>query len=107
MTARKTAAAVVVGVAIAAVGGVFGGLALTEGPTTKCTQGQTAAQCQLHGPPGTHALGTLLGKTVARGIDFGWGGPSVATMKANGWSFAFSYLSYDFSKNWHVQQALE
>lgn len=41
------------------------------------------------------------------GVDFGWGGPSVGFMLSHGYSFAASYLSYDFSKNWHVNQVRE
>ncbi len=38
------------------------------------------------------------------GIDFGWGGGlSVSSMRANGFRFGASYLSYDFSKNWPVK----
>lgn len=71
-----------------------------------CNPQDQVMQCVLPAPPPL-AFGAPFGvKPIAQGVDFAWGGPSCATLKANGWSFGASYLSYDTAKNWsHAQFA--
>lgn len=50
------------------------------------------------------ALVSSAGPSPTLGVDFGWGGPSVAAMHSAGAKFGASYLSYDASKNWQRAQ---
>ena len=69
---------------------------------SRCAPADTTLGCNL---PATR-LGLTLSTApaVAHGVDFGWGAASVATMRANGWSFGASYLSFDPSKDWQHSQ---
>jgi hypothetical protein len=67
-------------------------------PTTHCTPGNASLGCNL--PPVGFGLPQSSAPVVAHGIDFAWSSPSAGWMRANGFSFGASYLSYDASKNW-------
>jgi hypothetical protein len=99
---RSACAALVAAAAFFSACGGHGGPAPS---TSRCTAKDTALQCNL--PPAPAQNPFQAQRAVARGIDFGWGGPSVGTFRANGWTFGASYLSTDLSKNWHVGQAKE
>jgi hypothetical protein len=70
-----------------------------------CTPANTTLGCNL--PPAPLLLPFAQAPALARGIDFAWGGPSAATMRAHGWTFGASYLSFDQSKNWQRGQVRE
>src|ERR1017187_1127 len=74
-------------------------------PIHQCTPANTALQCNLPPPPKNLTPPAPGVSVTARGVDFACGGSSVSSMRANGWSFGASYLSYDFSKNWSRSQA--
>ena len=80
------------------------------GSTThnQCTQTSAAMGCVLtHVPGPTSSVLLQVTRSTAFGVDFGWGGPSVATFRAHGWRLAASYLSDDPSKNWHSAEVHE
>ena len=69
--------------------------------THPCRTTDYAMHCALRKQPKPR-VSVLPGATRAYGfgVDFAWGGPSAAALSAAGKSFAASYFSPDFSKNW-------
>lgn len=69
----------------------------------QCSPRDEALQCVL--PPVPPKL-NLAPSPFARGVDFAWGAPSAARMRANGWTVGASYLSHDRSKGWQQRPGL-
>lgn len=89
----------------------------------KCTPHDEALQCVLppapkptppppaNAPPVTkvgavRVFAASFHPTVIQGLDFAWGAPGVARMRAFGAKFGASYLSYDGSKGWTQRPGL-
>lgn len=69
-----------------------------------CSPSDEALQCVL--PPASFKLGFAPSRPVAQGVDFAWGAPSVAQMRALGAKFGASYFSFDPSKGWTQRAGL-
>jgi hypothetical protein len=68
-----------------------------------CLKADEALQCIL--PPAPRGL-RLEASPYPRGVDFAWGAPSVARMRALGAGFGASYLSHDRAKGWQQRPGL-
>jgi hypothetical protein len=78
----------------------------TIGAAHLCDPADWALQCSLSPPANRLGVPRPSAQAVfGQGVDFAWGGPSVAALKANGKRFAVGYFSYDLSKNWQPWQA--
>lgn len=78
----------------------------TNGVVHRCDTNNYVMQCALHTPGVGNPPVSLppVSFRPLQGLDFGWGGPSVAALRSAGMSFAASYFSFDFTKNWRVYQ---
>lgn len=68
----------------------------------RCNPADYSMGCALTTPAPSKLF--QLVRPVARGIDFGWGGPSPSWMHSQGFRFGASYLSTDSAKNWQAAQ---
>lgn len=76
----------------------------TLSPTQHCSPDDYAMGCAL--TPAGAKLTLSLSPVVAHGVDFAWGAPTVAGMRALGAQFGASYFSYDSSKGWTQRAGL-